>query len=68
LSLSLLARVLADGAKSLYIYRDIATISLDGLSNTTNWREEKRRYLQANYTRWELFCGESCQESLDESR
>jgi len=51
----LLARALADGATSLHVDRDIATISLDGLSNTTNWREEKRQQLQSNYTRWELF-------------
>jgi hypothetical protein len=50
-----LARTLASGAKCLHIPRDIATISLEGLSNTSNWREEKRRSLRANYTPWELF-------------
>lgn len=50
-----LARTLASGAKSLHIPRDIATISLEGLSSTSNWREEKRRSLRANYTPWELF-------------
>ena len=50
-----LARTLADGVKSLHISRDIATIGLEGLSSTINWREEKRRYLRVNYTPWELF-------------
>lgn len=51
-----LAKTVATGAKSLHIDRDIATISLAGLSCTTYWREEKRRYLKANYSPWELFC------------
>jgi glycosyltransferase involved in cell wall biosynthesis len=50
-----LARVLASGVKCRHIERDIATISSQGLSNTTNWRDEKRRYLRANFTAWELF-------------
>lgn len=50
-----LARTLASGVKSLHIPRNIATISLEGLSNTSNWREEKRRSLRSNYTPWELF-------------
>lgn len=49
-----LVKTLANGAKSLHINRDIATISLSGLSCTTNWREEKRRYLKANFSSWEL--------------
>jgi glycosyltransferase involved in cell wall biosynthesis len=50
-----LARTLASEVKSLHISRDIATISLQGLSSTSNWRDEKRRSLRANYTPWELF-------------
>lgn len=50
-----LAKTLASGAKSLHLDRDIATISLSGLSCTSNWREEKRRYLKANFSPWELF-------------
>jgi GT2 family glycosyltransferase len=50
-----LARALASGVKCRHIERDIATISSQGLSNTTNWRDEKRRYLRANFTAWELF-------------
>lgn len=50
-----LARALASGATSLYIERDIANISLDGLSSRTRWRDEKKRYLRANYTPWERF-------------
>lgn len=50
-----LAKTLAFGAKSRHIDRCVATIALDGLSGTTNWRNEKRHYLRANYTPWELF-------------
>lgn len=50
-----LVKTIASGAKSLHVDRDIATISLEGLSCTTNWRDEKRRYLKANYSAWELF-------------
>lgn len=50
-----LARALAAGATTLHVERDIAVFSLDGLSGTTKWREEKRRSLRANFTRWELF-------------
>lgn len=50
-----LAKTLATGAKSRHIQRDIAVVSLAGLSSSTNWRAEKRRYLRNNFTRWELF-------------
>ncbi|WP_305046594.1 glycosyltransferase family 2 protein [Geoalkalibacter sp.] len=50
-----LARALSCGATSLYLKRDIAKISLDGLSSRTRWRDEKKRYLRANYTPWERF-------------
>jgi len=50
-----LARALASGVKCQHIDRAVATISSEGLSNTTNWRDEKRRYLRANFTAWELF-------------
>jgi glycosyltransferase involved in cell wall biosynthesis len=50
-----LARTIATGARSLHIERDIATISMEGLSSTSNWRDEKRRCLRTHYTRWELF-------------
>lgn len=50
-----LARALSSGATSLYIERDIANISLEGLSSRTRWRDEKKRYLRANYTPWERF-------------
>jgi glycosyltransferase involved in cell wall biosynthesis len=50
-----LARALARGATTMYLERDIAVFSLDGMSAAMNWREEKRRCLQANFTRWELF-------------
>lgn len=50
-----LARALAAGATSLHVERDIAVFSLDGLSGNSNWRDEKRRSLRANFTRWERF-------------
>jgi glycosyltransferase involved in cell wall biosynthesis len=50
----LLARSLAAGATGLHLERDIAVFALDGLSGTVNWREEKRRSMRANFTRWEL--------------
>jgi len=50
-----LARALAGDATSLYLDRDIAIFALDGLSGTINWREEKRRSMRSNFTRWELF-------------
>ena len=50
-----LARALAAGATGLHLERDIAVFALDGLSGSCNWREEKRRSLRANFTRWELF-------------
>jgi glycosyltransferase involved in cell wall biosynthesis len=50
-----LARALAGGATSLHLERDIAIFALDGLSGNINWREEKRRSMRANFTRWELF-------------
>ena len=49
-----LARALAAGATSRHIDRDIAIFALDGLSGTSNWREEKRRSMRANFTPWEL--------------
>lgn len=50
-----MARTIAAGARSHHMDRDIAIISTDGLSWSTNWRDEKRRCLRANYTAWELF-------------
>lgn len=50
-----LARTLATGVRSRHIKRNIATISMEGLSSTTNWKEEKRRYLKSNFTPLELF-------------
>lgn len=50
-----LAKTLANGAKSCHVERDIAIISLLGLSHVTNWREEKRRCRRENFTPMELF-------------
>ena len=51
-----LARALASGATSTKIDRCIAIFSLGGFSETSSkWREEKRRSLRKNFTRWELF-------------
>lgn len=50
-----LARALAAGATSFHLDRDVVVFALDGLSGRCNWREEKRRSMRANFTRWELF-------------
>jgi len=50
-----LARALTEGATSVHLDRDIAVFALNGLSATGNWREEKRRSMRKNFTRWELF-------------
>lgn len=50
-----LARALADGATSFHLDRVIAVFGLNGLSGTINWREEKRRVMRKNFSRWELF-------------
>lgn len=50
-----LARALAVGATALHLDRNIAVFARNGLSGTTNWGEEKQRYLKANFTRWERF-------------
>jgi len=50
-----LARALASGVKCRHIDRVVATIGSEGLSNMTNWRDEKRRYLRTNFTAWERF-------------
>lgn len=50
-----LARTLATGATSLHLDRDIAIYALDGLSGSSDWREEKRRSRWANFTSWEVF-------------
>jgi GT2 family glycosyltransferase len=50
-----MARTIAAGARSHHMDRDIAVISPDGLSWSTNWLDEKRRCQRANYTAWELF-------------
>ena len=50
-----LARCLSIGANVQHIGRDIAKCSMDGISGTTRWRDEKKHYLRSNYTKWELF-------------
>jgi hypothetical protein len=51
----LLARVLAAGASSMHIGRNIAVFAMGGISSTVNWRKEKRQSLRANFTAWERF-------------
>lgn len=50
-----LMRALSDRATSAYVPCDIAVFAAGGLSDATYWRDEKRRVLQAHYSRLELF-------------
>lgn len=50
-----LAKNLKFGVSYLHIDRDIASVSIEGLSGTSKWRDEKHQYFRDNYSVWEYF-------------
>jgi len=45
-----LVRALTRDGRTMHLAFDIAVVSLEGLSGSTNWRQEKKRFLRKNFT------------------